>query len=378
MEQALLAGASASNSFAFRLYGQVGVKPGNTFFSPASIAVALAMTDLGVGGKTREEMERVLGADAVGDLPLQEAYPALQARLATVGAGVELQVVNQLWGQVGYHFLKDFRDATKTRDGAPLEEADFARDDLQARASINRRVSELTRKRIPELLPKGVLNHLTRLVLVNAIYFKGSWEARFNKAATLEDGFFRLASGEEVTAPMMSRLGRYQYAEDAEAQWLELPYEQKEVALVVVLPKHPDGLARVEAALSAKRLDAQVSAMAEQLVSLSLPRFKLSASFDLKDTLTVLGMSRAFDDHRADFSGMTDKDGLVLSKVLHQAELVVNEEGSEAAAATAVIVRTRSVPRGIPFLADRPFLFFIRDTRSGAVLFMGKLVDPRT
>ena len=380
-ELALLAGVAASNSFAFELYRQVGAKPGNTFFSPASIAITLAMTGLGARGKTQEQMERVLGVEVTQRTPFHEAYSALSRHLGTFGegAGVELRVANQLWGQEGYAFLESFLDATKTWYGAPMELLDFEKFPEQARQLINQHVSKRTRGKIRQLISPNVLSDLTRLVITNAIYFKGRWDVPFQEKLTRKDGTFHLPARKQVRVPMMSQGGRYAYTEDSEAQWLELPYVGRDVAMLVALPKQVDGLARLEAMLSAKTLELKVSALTPQRVSLSLPRFTLSAAFELNDALSILGMPLPFDRGRADFSGMVSqaKNDLCISKVLHQADIDVNEEGTVAVASTAMISTVRSLPtKPIVFTADRPFLFLIRDTRSGAVLFLGKMVDP--
>lgn len=378
----MFAGAAASNSFAFELYRQVGAKPGNTFFSPASIAIALAMTDLGARGKTQEQMERVLGLAATQHTPFHEAYSALNRHLGTFGegAGVELRVANQLWGQKRYAFLKSFLEATKTRYGTPLELVDFVKFPEQARQLINQHVSERTGGKVPQLIPQGVLSDLTRLVLTNAIYFKGRWDNPFHEELTKQDGTFHVSARKQVQVPMMLQGGLYAYTEDSEAQWLELPYMGRDVAMLIALPKQVDGLARLEATLSAKTLEMKVSALTRQQVSsLSLPRFKLSAAFELKDALSILGMPLPFDMDRADFSGMVSKakDDLCISKVLHKADIEVNEEGTVVTIGTVMIGVSRSAStKSIVFTADRPFVFLIRDTRSGAVLFLGKVVDP--
>ncbi|WP_163991441.1 serpin family protein [Pyxidicoccus caerfyrddinensis] len=376
---AMRAGAAASNHFASALHARVGAKPANTFYSPASLSLALAMTALGARGETQAQLERVLGLDAVRETTFQKAYAALGGHLAAANksGNVELRTANRLWGQRGFGFLPSFLGATNSHYGASLEEVDFQQDTEAARQHINRWVAKETREKIRELIRKDVLDGLTRLVLTNAIYFQGQWQDPFNADYTQDGVPFHVSSRRTAKVSMMQQTERFRHGEDALAQWLELPYKGGEVAMLIALPKRMDDLARLEASLDAQVLDKRASQLNSGKVALRLPKFKLSTAFQLNDALSGLGMPLAFNPSLADFSGMTTKEPLNLSAVLHQAELNVNEQGTEAAAATAVVMAARSAIMQItPFHADHPFLFFIRDTWSGAVLFQGKLVDP--
>ncbi|QSQ21970.1 serpin family protein [Pyxidicoccus parkwayensis] len=376
---AMRAGATASNHFAFDLQARVGTEPGNTFFSPTSLSLALAMTALGARGETLAQMERVLRLDTLQGTSSQRAYAALNGQVNTLGrsGSVELRSANRLWGQRGHEFLPSFQETARLRYGAALEEVDFAGDAEAARQHINRWVSEQTREKIRELLAKGTVDGLTRLVLTNAIYFRGAWQDPFEPRLTRDGQPFHVSAGRTAKVSMMRQTDWFRHTEDEQAQWLELPYKGGETAMLIALPKQVDGLASLEASLDAKRLATRVSQLDGGKVAVSLPKFKLSAALQLKDVLSSMGMPLAFEPSRADFSGMTAREPLNLSAVVHQAEVDVNEVGTEAAAATAIGAAAGAArPRIVEFNADHPFLFYILDTWSGAVLFQGKLVDP--
>jgi serpin B len=310
----------------------------------------------------------------------QAAYAALYRRMQDAGGSdVELKIANRLWPHKRFAFLAAFvNDAKKLYDAAP-EPLDFSADLEGSRRAINHWVEEQTADRIKELIKPGVLPNDTRLILTNAIYFKGAWTDKFNKAATA-DAPFHLAPDKQVDVPMMHRAGGYRYAEDEAAQWIELPYANGGMAMVVALPRRIDGLADVAKRLDAATLAQRVAGMAHrESVKVWLPRFKMTAAFELSDVLSAIGMPLAFDEHKADFSGMSSAEALMISKVLHQAYVDVNEEGTEAAAATGVVMKpkmARPPTAPVEFRADRPFLFVIRDTGSGAILFMGRVSNP--
>ncbi|MCY1018750.1 serpin family protein [Pyxidicoccus sp. MSG2] len=378
---AMRAGASASNHFAFALHAHVGAEPGNTFYSPTSLSLALAMTALGARGESQAQLERVLGLDAVRETTLQKAYTALSGHLATANksGNVELRTANRLWGQRGFEFLPPFLEATSTHYGASLEEVDFARNTEAARQHINRWVSQQTGERIPELIGKGMLEDLTRLVLTNAIYFRGVWQEPFDPDLTEDGQPFHVSADRTATVSMMRQTEWYRQTDDGIAQWLELPYKGGETAMLIALPKRVEDLARLEASLDANVLEKRIFKLTGREVAVSLPKFKMATTLQLQGALSGMGMPLAFDPALADFSGMTARERLNLSAVLHQANLDVNEEGTEAAAATAMMaVPTAALLENevLEFNADHPFLFFIRDTWSGAVLFQGRLVDP--
>jgi serpin B len=369
--------AEGCNRFAFDLYAHLLRQEGNLFFSPYSISTALAMTSAGARGETADQMAKTLCLPVSGEA-VHAAYAALQNDLNAAGAGgaFELVVANRLWGQKGYAFLPDFLKLLDTSYGAGLEPVDFARATEAARQTINAWVEKQTRDKIKDLLKPGVLDAMTRLVLTNAIYFKGKWAEEFDKKAT-RDGDFYVTPEKKVAAPLMHQTKHFGYFDGGEFQILELPYQGDRLSMVVLLPKAKDGLAGLEASLSAEKLAEWVGKLHRREVRVALPRFKTTAEFSLGDTLVAMGMADAFDPAKADFSGMSGKKDLFISAVVHKAFVDVNEEGTEAAAATAVVARMTAVAEPPPeFRADHPFLFLIRDTKTGAILFLGRILDP--
>jgi len=369
--------ADASNRFAFDLYGRLRGQGGNLFFSPYSLSSALAMTSAGARGETARQMAAVLHLPG-GAAGVHAAYAALGADLNAPGKPYELAVTSALWGQKGYGFLPDFLALLKTHYGAPLAELDFAADTEAARRTINAHVEKATRDRIKDLIAEGQLAAETRLVLTNAIYFKGRWRWTFDKTLTSDEEFF-LAPDRKVRVPMMRDGREFPYADLGDFQALALPYTGGRLAMVVLVPKKPDGLAALEKSLSAAKVAECLARMRAQEVQVALPRFTMTTAFLLRETLAAMGMGDAFDFAKADFSGMNGgKEPLWIGQVIHKAFVEVNEEGTEAAAATAVVAEGREAPAPPPvFRADRPFLFLIRDVRSGCILFLGRLADPR-
>lgn len=373
--------ANGCNAFATDLYGRLrAVKSGNLFFSPYSLSVALAMTYAGAERETGAQMAEVLHFS----LPAEELHPAfgkLQRRLIVGDESppFQLRVANRLWGQQGFHFLPTFLQVARDNYGAELGQVDFKRTD-QARKTINAWVEEQTDDKIRDLLAPGVLDATSRLVLANAIYFKARWEAEFGKSGTADAPFY-LSSRQQTTAPLMRQQRRLRYAEADEVQILELPYAcDGALSMLILLPKKLDGLSDLEPLLTGDRLQKWSAELKSRLVHVHLPRFKLTSEFDLGDALSSMGMPLAFSD-KANFSGMSREEALHFSAVIHKAFVEVNEEGTEAAAATAValraaVERTRPEPP-VEFRADHPFVFLIRDDRTHAILFLGRLTNPR-
>jgi serpin B len=368
-----------NTTFALDLYQQLRTKDGNLFFSPYSISSALAMTSAGARGETLAEMEKALHFPPQDRL--HPAFAALMKEINEAGQGKEafqLSTANRLWGQKGLGFKPDFLKLTADNYGAGLEEVDFAGATEQARLKINGWVEKETRDKIKDLLQPGVLTTQTRLVLTNAIYFKGTWFSQFKKDNTKDEPFF-LADGKEVKAKLMHQKERFPYAETDDAQVLALPYTGGPMRMVVILPKKKGGLADVEKALSADKLAAALGKLAPRQVEVALPRFKFTAQFSLVPELKALGMRRAFT-READLSGLTGSPDLFITDVIHKAFVDVNEEGTEAAAATAVVVGDKSdVGRPEPvavFRADHLFLFAVTDAKTGSVLFLGRVSDP--
>ena len=377
--------AEGNNRFATDIYGKLSEseKGKNLFFSPYSIHTALGMTATGAKGTTRDQMVKVLHlpedeqrALASGDMGRYYAHPRKD---------YELSVANALWGQKDFPWRAEWLAVQNERFGAGFNEVDFFKDKLGSIARINGWVEEKTRGKIQGLLkPEDVPvsgGAITRLILTNAIYFKGKWADEFTKNATTDQPF-HLAAGGSVPAPLMARTGTYGYADLGELQALELPYKGSELSMVVLLPRKADGLPAIEKQLAAVKLSAWMGKLESKRVSVHLPRFKQEQRFEPRKQLEALGMLAAFDPEVSDFSGMADlskEAPLFIYKVIHQSFVDVNEEGTEAAAATAVVMATPASAESPPveFRADRPFLFLIRDVKHGTILFMGRVMNPK-
>jgi serine protease inhibitor len=380
---------AANNQFALDLYQQLGSKDGNLFFSPYCISKTLAMVHAGARGDTEKEMAAVLHF-SFGQDRLHKAF--LETRHALNGGkstfnipspfrsnhDVQLHLSANLWGQRGYGFQRSYLSLVKDYYGGELQEVDFAASEA-ARKKINAWVEKQTRNKIKELFQAGTIDANTRLVLASAIYFKGDWVQPFKKSGTRDDTFW-IAPEKKAQVRLMSQTATFGYFENEELQGLQMPYQGKNLAMIVLLPTKKDGLADLEKNLTAKKLASCVDGFREQKVQVQLPKFTLRSGFDLKQTLEIMGMKKPFGLD-ADFSGMTgSKEPLVISKVVHQAFVEVNEEGTEAAAATGVSMALYTAspagPRMPVFRADHPFVFAIRDVRTGVILFMGRFANP--
>jgi serine protease inhibitor len=368
-----------NSEFAFDLYGRLRARDGNVFFSPYSISSALAMTYAGARGPTATQMATVLRFPFEGDR-LHRSLAAVTGKVKAAARHADLRVANALWPQAGFPITPDFQSIAQRRYGAGLESLDFRRAPEKARVTINTWVEQQTDDRIKELLPEGVLTPSTGLVLTNAIYFKGVWKHAFLESATRKEKFI-LSTGQEISdAPLMSQSRSLRYLDGGGFQALELPYTADELSMIVFLPRTVDGLAKLEASLTADRLADWLARMTTQEVDVTLPRFKVTAEFRLDQALADLGMPLAFSAGQADFSGIAKDVPLSLSAVIHKAYVDVNEKGTEAAAATGAVVRVTSAvvrpPRPV-FRADHPFFFIIRDNGTGSTLFAGRVVNPQ-
>lgn len=370
----------ANTAFALDLYGQLKSTPGNLFLSPYSISTCLAMTYAGASGDTATQMAQVL--HFMGDQQqVQADFARLQEQLkeAEKHKGIQLSIANALWVQQGHPFLPAFLQTARQEYGANVKQADFKTAAPMATREINQWVAQKTKDKIQEILAPGSLNSDTRLVLANAIYFKGAWAEPFEKRLTRSEPF-RLSSTRQIDAPFMSHTTPVKYFEDDAMQAVELPYAGGELGMVVLLPRNIDGCSNLEQTLNPDKLKGWLAQMRKQKVEIHLPRFKLESGFSLQGVLAGMGMPDAFST-RADFAGIDGVRDMFISFVFHKAWGEVNEEGTEAAAATAVGVQATAVMRRPPpipvFRADHPFLFLIRDSRSGSLLFMGRLAEPR-
>jgi len=367
--------AKGNNQFAFDLYGRLRTEPGNLFFSPNSISTALAMTYAGAKADTESQMADALHYDLAPDR-LHPAFSTLVERLhGRTKKGIEIKVANRLWGQTGYEFLPAYIQVTKQQYRAELGQVDFVQQTEAARQAINTWVEEQTNDKIKDLIPSGVLNEMTRLVLTNAIYFKGDWGSQFDKKAT-KDATFHLSATENVDVPMMFQKEEFKYGAVDDVQILELPYVGNDLSMLVLLPKEVDGLPSLEEKLTLDNLGKWSSALRKQKVDVYLPKFTMTSQFSLDGVLRAMGMTAAFDSGQADFSGMIGKKELYITAVVHKAFVDVNEQGTEAAAATGVAVGVTSVQITPTFRADHPFVFLIRDNQTGSILFMGRVANP--
>lgn len=380
---------AGNNEFAFELYAKLSGKEGNLFFSPYSISTALALAYCGARGQTETEMATVLHLptasgkktavkDTLAQMRFHSAFGKIIKDLNSRGdkGGYELRVANALWGQKGYGFLEKFLELIETNYGGKLNEVDFMRAAETARKTINRWVEQKTNNKINNLIPKGVLDSMTRLVLTNAIYFKGNWARQFKKGNT-KDALFTLADGKKVDAAMMNQTAEFGYLETENFQGIELPYVDDELSMVIMLPKKIDGVDEFEKTLTVENLSKWLSKLRKREVDISVPKFKMTSQFGLASVLKSMGMTDAFSSN-ANFSGINGKRNLFISAVIHKAYVDVNEEGTEAAAATAVTMKLTSImPNRIPiFRADHPFLFLIRDNHSDSILFIGRVMNP--
>lgn len=375
-EQAAL--TEGNNAFSLDLYRQLRHEPGNLFFSPASISTAFGMAYAGANGTTASEMATALHFT----LPPDKLHPAMGALLAGLNAphtSYELHIADALWAQQGEHFLSQFLSVTNTNYAAGLHTVDFMHAHDVARSTINHWVEEQTADKIKDLLSANAVPPSTRLVLTNAIYFKGNWQAQFDKAAT-QDEDFHLSSSASVKTPLMHRTGDYNFFDGGSFKALDIPYKDGELSMIVLLPNDVGGLDTLEQSLTPANLrDWSGKFQYVRKVILTLPRFTMTRTFELSDALAALGMKQAFEPGLADFSGMTGTRDLWIGTAVHKAFIDVNEEGTEAAAATGIGMRAmvaRREPEPTVFRADHPFLFFIRENRSGSILFMGRVTDP--
>jgi serpin B len=370
--------ARSVNAFTCDLYGALRKAPGNLISSPLSVSAATGLAYVGAGGTTRSEMRSVLHLPP-DDAQTYEGYRSLFAHLdeqARAG-GLRWSLANRMWVEDGTPLLPAFVRTTRESFASEMGKADFQREPETARATMNQWVEKATEGQIRDLFPPGSINPMTRLVLANAVYFKGRWDKAFDKNQRRPETF-HLSAGATTTAPMMFLTHRFGLAHIAGGRVLELPYRGGELSMLVLLPDAVDGLAKLENRLGADSLGTWISLLQDREVHVGLPRFTATSEFTLSETLAALGMPSAFDPKQADFSGMTGKRDLFISLVAHKAFVDVNEEGTEAAAATGEVmtVTTTTIEMPEEFLADRPFLFLIRDRASGCILFLGRVANP--
>ena len=381
--------ARGSAAFAFDLYRSLAQGEADLFYSPYSVSLALAMTYAGAKGETERQMADTLRFHLPQDR-LHPTFNALDLALASRGEGAagqdnggfQLNIANSVWGQEGHEFLMAFLDVLAEQYGSEVRRADFRRAPGEARVRINDWVAGETEGRIEDLIPPDAIEPATRMVLANAIYFNAAWQLPFDERAT-SPGTFHPLGGGEIEAPMMRQEGRFGYARGDGHQAVELLYDDGEMSMAILFPD--EGRFReFEESLDASVVDRILEDLETRRVLLAMPKFEVKASFSLADALEAMGMPNAFDERAADFSGMDgnsclagDAECLLVTDVVHQAFVSVDEAGTEAAATTAVIVGTKSVDPAEPvsLTIDRPFIFLVRDQATGAVLFVGRVSE---
>ncbi|HEW98440.1 MAG: serpin family protein [Candidatus Parabeggiatoa sp. nov. 3] len=378
---------TGNTAFALDIYAQLknNNNSGNLFFSPYSLSTALAMTYVGAKGATQAQMSTVLHFPRLQE-KLHPAFSQLQEQINQAQKNVVLSIANALWGQKAYPFIPAFKEDVKLYYQANLKSADFTNPEL-IRQEINTWVESKTNDKIKDLVKQGVITELTRLALVNAIYFKGDWAYPFTAEKTKSRPFW-LNNNDSVEVSMMTQKNYFEYQEIEEdnLEILGMPYgtaptrsayDKNNLSMIILLPEKRNGLAQLENSLTPEKLDTWLRWLRIQKVNVSLPKFKINSGFELSKPLSEMGMPDAFSPDNADFSGIDGTRDLSISSVIHQAFVEVNEQGTEAAAATAVFATTRGLPAPTPeFRADHPFIFLIRHNSSGSILFMGRVMNP--
>jgi serpin B len=370
------AASGSVNAFAIDLYKQIRKPAENLIFSPYSISMCLAMAYAGARGETESQMAKALHF-SMGQAKITKALGGVNEQVRTAGEGknAEINIANALWAEQSFPLLKEFVESVRVNFQGELRSVDFQHQPEPVRNTINKWVEEQTKDKIKDLLAPGTFTEDTRLVLTNAIYFKGLWEWQFKKELTKEASFF-LLDGKEIKVPTMGQTEFFGYAEESDLQVLEMPYKDKELSMIVLLPSKQKRLEDLEQALTVDKLGQWIGKLRTQRVEVYLPRFKMTSEFELATALAGLGMRDAFSSADADFSGITGAKDLYIEKAIHKAFVEVNEEGTEAAAATAIEV-TKGVAPWLPmFVADHPFLFLIRHKPSGTILFLGRVTNP--
>ena len=365
----------ANNKFAFDLYAELD-KPEqeNIFYSPYSISAALAMTYEGAKGQTADEMKAVFHFPESNIL--RSNFAAIYNEINKKDKPYKLSTGNALWAQQNYKFLEEYLSTVEKYYGGKAANVDFVMETEKSRQTINTFIEEQTNNKIKDLIPQGVLDASTRMVLTNAIYFKGTWTWEFDKSDTSEQDF-KVTPNNVVKTPMMYMKNdkeKFSYADVGDLQILELPYKGEEISMLILLPT--ENLDAIESSLTAEKLEEWKSQMKEdKLDAIYLPKFEFDTKYFMKETLSKMGMPSAFGN--ADFSGMDGTKSLFIDAIIHQAFVKVDEEGTEAAAVTAVVMTQTAVMQRKIFRADHPFIFIIQEKETGNILFLGRVNDPK-
>ncbi|MBW7992221.1 MAG: hypothetical protein FVQ84_19710 [Planctomycetes bacterium] len=367
----------SNSTFAFDLYRQLCSLEGNLFFSPYSISTALALAYAGARGNTEKQMAQTLHF-SLDQKSIHPVFAELQVVLNQIqkDGNIKLCIANSLWPQQDYKFLNEYLSLVKRSYGAYITGVDYINARQTACKLINEWVENKTEDRIKDLVQPESLDELTLLVLVNAIYFKGNWESPFDVSKTKDVNFY-VSSKKSVQIPMMHQTEKFRYAEFRTLQIIELPYIGDSLSMLLILPKRIDGLGQIENSLSVENIEFWRQCLDKREVNISIPKFKMSRELLLVNMLKALGMDDAFIYQQANFAGMDGRDNwLFIGGVIHKAFIEVNEEGTEAAAATAVGMLGGAPPTPPVFRADHPFLFLIQEKQTGSILFIGRVTDP--
>ena len=367
----------ANNRFAINLYSQYKSEEGNIFFSPFSISTAMAMVYEGAEGKTAKEIKSVFGFPKY-DNSRRNQYSDLLSEINKKDKEYALKTANALWAEQDFQFLDEYLTTVEKYYGGKTTNLDFKNEPDTSRLIINNWVEDKTNDKIKDLLPKGVINFLTRLVLTNAIYFKAKWLIQFDADKT-SDEYFRVNPDKSIKVPMMqptSQKSTFNYTQNKDLQILEMPYAGEDLSMLILLPLDDD-IEALENSFTIEKLTEWKKSLRKRRVNIYIPKFKFETKYFMKNTLSNLGMPTAFT-YKADFSGMTGTKDLKIDKVIHQAFIEVNEEGTEAAAATGFgMSEVESMPPPTPiFKADHPFIFIIQQKETGNILFMGRVNNP--
>ncbi|XP_027811609.2 serpin B4-like [Marmota flaviventris] len=384
----------ANTKFTLDLFRQLRKDGDNVFYSPVSILSALAMLDLGARGNTALQMEKVLHFNEITEKATKKptaphagesgiVHHEIQKFLTELNKpsdAYNLKIANRVYGEKEFQFLQEYLDGIKKFYLATVESLDFKNAPEESRKKINSWVESQTNEKIKDLFPSGSIDQTTRLVLVNAVYFKGRWDKEFKKELTTEAKFWQNKNVSK-SVQMMAKSGHFNFAflEDVQAKILEIPYKGNHLSMVLLLPNEADGLQELEDKLTAEKLMEWTSPESMEMtnVNVCLPRFKVEETYDLVTILRAMGMEDVFCPKKADLSCMTGTQGLSVSKVVHKSFVEVNEEGTEAAAATGVVVKPTSAPMPpVSFYCDHPFLFFIKQNKTHSILFFGRVSSP--
>ncbi len=365
-----------NNTFAFELFLKSGKDKENVFMAPISISAALAMTYAGAKTETEKQMSNVLHFNLNQKNFHKEFKTLIDSLILLNKKGLDLKIANSLWIQKDYVFLKEYLDFINTYYKTSVNKADFKKQTEKSRLDINKWVELQTNNKIKQLIKPNVLTQLTRLVIVNAIYFNGTWDYKFDSKKTKNNNFL-IDGKNNVSVPFMNIVEKYRYLENDYFQLIDIPYKNRSASMIILLPKKKDGIAGIEKFMNWKQIEELTNSMIFERINLNLPKFNMISEFELKDVLSALGMPITFTNE-ADFSGITGKTDLKIDKVIHKTFINVNETGTEAAGSTAVVLIEKSGPPKDPidFNVNHPFIFLIKDNINNCILFLGKVSNP--